>query len=84
MEGKVTLPVTSGAEKGSKATHMVEFLVVDKESPYNAIIGSPMLNKIRANAYWKGTKRYAACATSKGRMKPALEGVIAAVNHKHP
>ena len=83
-EGNVTLPLTFGRDKGPKATYMLEFLVVDKESMENAKIGRPMLNKIwgitstyhlRAKflteqgiAVVERKKRYLVRGTSKGRM----------------
>nr|XP_009395688.1 PREDICTED: uncharacterized protein LOC103980886 [Musa acuminata subsp. malaccensis] len=45
--GVVTLPLTLGAPPRSK-TVMSTFLVVDLPTAYNAILGHPTLNKIRA------------------------------------
>ena len=47
-EGIIDLPVTLGTPGGSEVVHMVPFLVVDYESPYNVIIGRPTLNRLRA------------------------------------
>ena len=47
-EGIIDLPVTFGTTGGIEVIHMVPFLVVDQESPYNVIIGRPTLNKLRA------------------------------------
>ena len=47
-EGIIDLPVTFGTPGGIEAVHMVQFLVVDQESPYNVIIGRPTLNRLRA------------------------------------
>ncbi|GMN28351.1 hypothetical protein TIFTF001_051655 [Ficus carica] len=46
-EGVITLPVTMG-EDLAQITRMVNFLVVDRPSVYNAIIGRPTLNAMRA------------------------------------
>ncbi|GMN32862.1 hypothetical protein TIFTF001_049812 [Ficus carica] len=46
-EGVITLPVTMG-EDLAQVTRMVNFLVVDHPSVYNAIIGRPTLNAMRA------------------------------------
>nr|XP_009405852.1 PREDICTED: uncharacterized protein LOC103988900 [Musa acuminata subsp. malaccensis] len=45
--GAITLPLTLGAPLGSK-TVMTTFLVVDLPTTYNAILGRPTLNKVRA------------------------------------
>ncbi|RWW86727.1 hypothetical protein BHE74_00004482 [Ensete ventricosum] len=45
--GTTTLPITIGEELKSK-TLMVSFIVVALPSTYNAIIGRPTLNKLRA------------------------------------
>lgn len=45
--GTVTLPLTKG-DHPTSATTLVEFLVVDKPSTYNAIIGRSMLAALRA------------------------------------
>ncbi|XP_065049754.1 uncharacterized protein LOC135679701 [Musa acuminata AAA Group] len=45
--GTVTLPLTLGAPPKAK-TVMTTFLVVDLPTAYNAILGCPTLNKIRA------------------------------------
>ncbi|RYE03027.1 MAG: hypothetical protein EOP33_09865, partial [Rickettsiaceae bacterium] len=47
-EGIIDLPVTFGTTGGIEVVHMVPFLVVDQESPYNVIIGRPTLNRLRA------------------------------------
>ncbi|GMN33966.1 hypothetical protein TIFTF001_044856, partial [Ficus carica] len=46
-EGVITLPVTMG-EDLAQITRMVNFLVVNRPSVYNAIIGRPTLNAMRA------------------------------------
>ena len=46
-EGSIDLPVTFG-ESPAKTTIFVNFLVVDRGSAYNAILGRPSLNKIGA------------------------------------
>ena len=46
-EGVITLPVTMGEDLAQK-TRMVNFLVVDHLSIYNAIIGQPTPNAMRA------------------------------------
>ena len=38
-EGIIDLSVTFGNPGGIEVFHMIPFLVVDKESPYNVIIG---------------------------------------------
>lgn len=43
----ITLPVTVGTIP-KQTTVMVDFFVVDRPSAYNAIIGRPTLNKLRA------------------------------------
>ncbi|XP_065017249.1 uncharacterized protein LOC135643811 [Musa acuminata AAA Group] len=45
--GAITLPLTLGALPRSKMT-MTTFLVIDLPAAYNAILGRPTLNKIRA------------------------------------
>ncbi|XP_065012911.1 uncharacterized protein LOC135641477 [Musa acuminata AAA Group] len=45
--GVITLPLTLGAPPRSK-TVMTTFLVVDLPTAYNAILGRPTLNKVRA------------------------------------
>ncbi|XP_064957864.1 uncharacterized protein LOC135608754 [Musa acuminata AAA Group] len=45
--GAVTLPLTLGTQPKSK-TVMTTFLVVDLPTAYNAILGRPTLNKVRA------------------------------------
>ncbi|XP_065050246.1 uncharacterized protein LOC135680292 [Musa acuminata AAA Group] len=45
--GAITLPLTLGAPPRSK-TVMTTFLVVDLPTTYNAILGRPTLNKVRA------------------------------------
>ncbi|RZR90652.1 hypothetical protein BHM03_00018579 [Ensete ventricosum] len=45
--GTTTLPLTIGEEPRTK-TLMVVFMVVDLPSAYNAIIGHPTLNRLRA------------------------------------
>nr|XP_009387769.1 PREDICTED: uncharacterized protein LOC103974627 [Musa acuminata subsp. malaccensis] len=45
--GAVTLPLTLGNSSRSK-TVMTTFLVVDLPTAYNAILGRPTLNKVRA------------------------------------
>ena len=47
-EGIIDLSVTFGTAGGIEVVHMVSFLVVDQESPYNVIIGQPTLNMLRA------------------------------------
>lgn len=46
-KGQIALPITMG-EEGNLITHMVDFLVVDSSSAYNAILGRVFLNKARA------------------------------------
>ncbi|KAF3452063.1 hypothetical protein FNV43_RR08159 [Rhamnella rubrinervis] len=46
-EGCITLPVTAGVPP-TQATVMVKFLVVNRPSVYNMIIGRPFLNNLRA------------------------------------
>jgi hypothetical protein len=45
--GIIPLPVTVGTEP-QLATVMVDFLVIDRPSAYNAIVGRPALNKLKA------------------------------------
>ncbi|KAI8559494.1 hypothetical protein RHMOL_Rhmol04G0178300 [Rhododendron molle] len=45
--GQIALPITMG-EEGSQITRMIDFIVVDCLSAYNAILGRTTLNKIRA------------------------------------
>lgn len=45
--GSITLPETLSSEP-HQATHMVNFLVVDCPSAYNAIVGRTALNKFKA------------------------------------
>ncbi|GMN65242.1 hypothetical protein TIFTF001_034313 [Ficus carica] len=45
--GTVRLPVTIG-DGQEKATRMVEFIVVDRPSVYNVILGRPTLNALKA------------------------------------
>ncbi|GMN54123.1 hypothetical protein TIFTF001_023250 [Ficus carica] len=45
--GTVRLPVTIGDGR-EKATRMVEFIVVDRPSVYNVILGRPTLNALKA------------------------------------
>ena len=45
-EGAIQLPVTFGVHP-AKVTQMVDFLVVDQPSAYNAIISIPTLNALR-------------------------------------
>jgi hypothetical protein len=45
--GIIPLPVTAGTTP-RLSTVMVDFLVIDRPSAYNAIIGQPTLNKLRA------------------------------------
>ncbi|XP_059455322.1 uncharacterized protein LOC132185580 [Corylus avellana] len=45
--GIISLPVTAGTAP-RQSTVMVDFLVVDRPSAYNAIIGRPTLNKLKA------------------------------------
>ena len=45
--GIILLPLTAGTAP-KVSTVMVDFLVVDQPSAYNAIIGRPGLNKLRA------------------------------------
>ncbi|GMN61366.1 hypothetical protein TIFTF001_030447 [Ficus carica] len=45
--GTVRLPVTIG-DGPEKATRMVEFIVVDRPSVYNVILGRPTLNALKA------------------------------------
>ena len=47
-EGIIDLLITFGTPGGIEVVHMVPFLVVDQESPYNVIIGRPTLNRLRA------------------------------------
>ena len=47
IEGAIQLPVTFG-QRPTQITQMVNFLLVDQPSTYNAIIGRPTLNAIRA------------------------------------
>ena len=46
-EGMITLPVTMG-EAPAQTIRMINFLVVDRPSVYNVIIGRPTLNGMRA------------------------------------
>jgi ribonuclease HI len=45
--GIIPLPVTAGTAP-RQSTVMVDFLVIDRPSAYNAIVGRPSLNKLRA------------------------------------
>jgi hypothetical protein len=45
--GIIPLPVTAGTAP-RQSTVMVDFLVIDRPSTYNAIMGRPALNKLRA------------------------------------
>jgi hypothetical protein len=45
--GVISLPITCGASPRD-STVMVDFLVIDRSSAYNAIIGHPALNKLKA------------------------------------
>ncbi|XP_059428567.1 uncharacterized protein LOC132162341 [Corylus avellana] len=45
--GLISLPIISGIAP-KQSTIMVDFLVVDRPSAYNAIIGRPSLNKLKA------------------------------------
>ncbi|XP_038701827.1 uncharacterized protein LOC119998550 [Tripterygium wilfordii] len=45
--GVISLPVTLGTYPRT-IMHMIDLLVVDVQSPYNAIIGRPLLHKVRA------------------------------------
>ncbi|XP_010251343.1 PREDICTED: uncharacterized protein LOC104593283 [Nelumbo nucifera] len=45
-EGRITLPITVGTTR--QVTRMTEFLVVKIGSPYNAIVGRPTLNALKA------------------------------------
>ncbi|XP_057953060.1 uncharacterized protein LOC131147587 [Malania oleifera] len=45
--GKITLPVTIGTTP-QQVTMLTEFLVVDRPSVYNVILGRPFLNAVRA------------------------------------
>ncbi|XP_058183967.1 uncharacterized protein LOC131301614 [Rhododendron vialii] len=45
--GQIALPITMGEEK-SQITHMIDFIVVNYPSAYNAILGMTTLNKIGA------------------------------------
>ena len=47
-EGSINLLVTFGHEGGAQITRLVNFLIVDRPSAHNAIIGRPTLNKLRA------------------------------------
>nr|XP_009420585.1 PREDICTED: uncharacterized protein LOC104000295 [Musa acuminata subsp. malaccensis] len=55
--GAITLPLTLGAPPRSK-TVMTTFLVVDLPTAYNAILGRPTLNKVRAvvSTYYQTVK----------------------------
>ncbi|XP_065026119.1 uncharacterized protein LOC135650573 [Musa acuminata AAA Group] len=55
--GAITLPLTLGAPPKSK-TVMTTFLVIDLPAAYNAILGRPTLNKIRAvvSTYYQTVK----------------------------
>ncbi|XP_064967069.1 uncharacterized protein LOC103984774 [Musa acuminata AAA Group] len=55
--GAITLPLTLGAPPRSK-TVMTTFLVIDLPAAYNAILGRPTLNKIRAvvSTYYQTVK----------------------------
>ena len=46
-EGAIQLPVTFGL-RSAQVTQMVDFLLVDQPSVYNAIIGQRTLNALRA------------------------------------
>lgn len=46
-EGMITLPVTIGTTP-HQLNRMVDFLIVDEQLSYNAIIGKPTLNAIKA------------------------------------
>jgi hypothetical protein len=43
----IPLPITAGTTP-RLSTVMVDFLVIDRPSAYNAIVGRPVLNKLRA------------------------------------
>ncbi|XP_059458240.1 uncharacterized protein LOC132187819 [Corylus avellana] len=45
--GLISLPVTAGTAPKQK-TVMVDFLVIDRPGAYNAIVGRPALNKLKA------------------------------------
>ena len=47
VEGAIRLPVTFGV-RPAQVTQMVDFLLIDQPSAYNAIIGRPTLNALRA------------------------------------
>jgi hypothetical protein len=47
MMGLISLPITCGMSP-RQSTVIVDFLVVDRPSAYNIIIGRSMLNKLRA------------------------------------
>ncbi|XP_064983502.1 uncharacterized protein LOC135623960 [Musa acuminata AAA Group] len=55
--GAVTLPLTLGVPPKSKTT-MTTFLVIDLPAAYNAILGRPTLNKVRAvvSTYYQTVK----------------------------
>ncbi|XP_009389876.1 uncharacterized protein LOC103976409 [Musa acuminata AAA Group] len=55
--GAITLPLTLGAPSRSKTT-ITTFLVIDLPAAYNAILGRPTLNKIRAviSTYYQTVK----------------------------
>ncbi|XP_064971629.1 uncharacterized protein LOC135616371 [Musa acuminata AAA Group] len=73
--GTITLPLTLGAPPRSK-TVMTTFLVIDLPAAYNAILGRPTLNKIRAvvSTYYQTVK----FATHAGT------GEVAGASHKCP
>jgi hypothetical protein len=45
--GVISLPITCGTSPRD-STVIVDFLVIDRPSAYNAIIGRPALNKLKA------------------------------------
>jgi len=47
-EGSISLPVTFGTDGEAQTTRLVNFLIVDRPSAHNIIIGRPTLNKLRA------------------------------------
>nr|XP_009420911.1 PREDICTED: uncharacterized protein LOC104000553 [Musa acuminata subsp. malaccensis] len=69
--GTTTLPVTIGEEPRTK-TIMTTFMVVDLPSAYNAILGRPTLNKLKAvvSTYHRAIKFPTSVGTGESRSDP--------------
>ncbi|XP_022157402.1 uncharacterized protein LOC111024109 [Momordica charantia] len=75
-EGCVSLPVTIG-EGDQRVTKVAEFVVIDRSSAYNAIIGRPLIHDLRAvpSTYHQVLKypTSAGIATVRGEQKTSRE-----------